>query len=1096
MDLIDNVSRRWGDDLRAELGRTKKVRIAASAFSIYAFDALREELEGVDEVQFLFTSPAFTSQEQGRKERRRFGVDHTESVGHTESTESALLGSEFELRLRNAMTQRSIARECADWIRRTARFHASTTAGEQEALTLDDSVLYTGFRSFTTPDLGYGQGGPASRYVIKNDEPHNTAQFLARFDQLWSDPTRSRDVTREIIEHVATVFTENSPQHIYFVILYNIFAEFLEDVLSDAMPDDRTGYRDTAIWKALYNFQEDAATGIINKLERYNGCTLADSVGLGKTFSALAVIKYYELRNKDVLVLAPKKLSDNWTTFTQNRRSNPFATERFRYDVLAHTDLQRERGSSNGITLDDLNWGNYDLVVIDESHNFRNAIHHEDRETRYDALLRKVIREGVHTKVLMLSATPVNNRFTDLRNQLALAYEGDAEHFAAVLPISSSLDEVFRTAQAAFTTWSKLPAQERTTAAILQRLDLDFFALLDAVTIARSRKQVASFYDTSAIGAFPRRLPPVSISAPLTTRADAPGFEHIATQLETLTLATYTPLGYVLASRRQKYEELYGNVGAGQNRRRGSMANLGAHTRELGIRRLMTTNLLKRLESSLEAFRLTLGTVARRIDTDLAALDQGLSVEDDPEAFESLEAEEDETDVAAPTVGSTVAIDIADLDEISFRRDLEADREVICKLLAALDPIDADGDEKLRELMRVIDQKVREPLNEGNRKVLVFSAFADTAEYLYRHVAPALERGGLRTALVTGTRAPRSTVGRGLDFSTTLTLFSPRSKKRDILLPDDGREIDVLIATDCISEGQNLQDCDMVVNYDIHWNPVRIVQRFGRVDRIGSANSTIQLVNFWPDVDLDRYIHLVERVENRMRITDLTATGDDNVLEPGGGEDAAYRREQLRRLQEEVIDLEDVRAGVSITDLGLNDFHLDLQARLRDDPSIISAPKGLHAVVPADPPAGLVPGVIFALRNVKAGEQFHRENRLHPHYLVYLDTSGKVVAAHTEVKRLLDLLRTASRRHGQPIPEVFEPFNETTADGAEMGTYSRLLTAAIASMAEVEEQGLIDSLFTVGPTALPHPGLGGLDDFEMTAFVAVVDPTTAANDGR
>lgn len=1084
MDVFDNVSRLWGDDLRSELKRSSKVRIAASAFSIFAFDALRAELEGVDEVQFLFTSPAFSGEGGSGKEHRRFAVDHVNA------TESALLGSEFELRLRNAMTQRSIARECAEWIRRTAKFHASTTPGEQEALTLDDSVFYTGFRGFTAPDLGYGQSSPASRYIIKDDAPQNTEKFLDRFEQLWADPARSRDVTQEIIEHVATVFSENSPQHIYFVILYNIFAEFLEDVLTDAMPDDRTGYRDSAIWKALYNFQEDAATGIINKLERYNGCILADSVGLGKTFTALAVIRYYELRNKNVLVLAPKKLSDNWTTFTQNRRSNPFSEERFRYDVLAHTDLQRERGSSNGITLDDFNWGTYDLVVIDESHNFRNAIHHEDRETRYDALLRKVIREGVRTKVLMLSATPVNNRFADLRNQIALAYEGDTERFAANLPINTSLDEVFRDAQAAFSAWSKLPAEQRTSTAILERLDLDFFSLLDAVTIARSRKQVATFYDTSAIGAFPRRLPPASISAPLSLRENTPDFEHIATQLDALTLATYTPLGYVLASRRLKYEELYGNVGAGRNRRSGSMANLGAHTRELGIRRLMTTNLLKRLESSLEAFRLTLRTVAHRIDDDLAALDQGRAVEDDSEEFENVDEENEETDLT-PTIGSTVSIDIADLDVISFRRDLEVDRDVISDLLAALDPIDADGDAKLRELMRVIDQKVREPLNEGNRKVLVFSAFADTAEYLYRHVAPTLERGGLHTALVTGTRAPKNTLGSGLDFSSTLTLFSPRSKKREVLMPEETREIDVLIATDCISEGQNLQDCDMVVNYDIHWNPVRIVQRFGRVDRIGSTNTSIQLVNFWPDVDLDQYIRLVERVENRMRITDITASGDDNVLEPGDSEDAAYRHEQLRRLKDEVIDLEDVRGGVSITDLGLNDVHLDLQARLREDPSIATAPKGLHAVVPADPAFGLVPGVILALRNVKADGKFQRGNRLHPHYLVYLDEQGDVVAAHTEVKRLLDLLRTACRRQGEPLPEAFDPFNEKTSDGAEMGAYSQLLSTAIESMALSAEEDLVGSLFTAGPTALPTPGLGGLDDFELTAFVAVVDPVAA-----
>lgn len=1074
MNLINNSTHRWADDLRQELRGASSLRIAAAAFSIYAFDALREELEALDEVRFLFTSPAFTERAE-KPELREFTVD-----AHP-GPESVLLGSEFELRLRNSLTQRAVARECADWIRRKARFHASTYDNEQPSAVVDERVSYMGFRALTTPDLGLAPGGPASMFINKIDDSQQTRQLMERFDHLWSDPSRSRDITEEICTQVGRVFEENAPASIYFIILASVFAQFLEDTFTDAMPDDRTGYLDSEVWKGLYNFQRDGATGVINKLERFNGCVLADSVGLGKTYTALAVIKYYELRNKDVLVLAPKKLSDNWLTFTQMNRANPLKKDRFGYTVLAHTDLQRERGESMGTKLQGFEWGNFDLVVIDESHNFRNAIHHEDRETRYDALLRKVVQEGVRTKVLMLSATPVNNRFTDLRNQLNLALEGEP---AAAARLGMDVGEVFRRAQAAFTTWSKLPAEERTTASILALLDSDFFSLLDAVTIARSRKQVSSFYDTTSIGAFPTRLPPISRRSPLSTMPDAPSFAHIAEQLQQLTLATYTPLGYVHASRQAKYEEQYGNVGAGLNRRHGDVKNLGAHSRELGIQRLMTTNLLKRLESSVEAFRLTLATVQHRIDADLAGLDTERSLRTVELSGEILEEDEEQATTMFAS-GPNIAIDLDDLDVISFRRDLEADQKIIAELSDALTPIGPDEDEKLRDLMRVIDEKVANPVNEGNRKVLIFSAFADTAEYLYQYVGPALERAGLHTALVTGGASPKSTVGSGLDFSTILTLFSPVSKNRASLLPSETREIDVLIATDCISEGQNLQDCDMVVNYDIHWNPVRIVQRFGRVDRLGSTNAQIQLVNFWPDVELDDYIHLVERVENRMRITDLTATGDDNVLDPGASDDAEYRAAQLHRLQNETIDLEDVRTGVSITDLGLNDFHLDLQRRLREDPGLVTAPRGLHAVVPADPTVGLVPGVIFALRDVTNREATRTSNRLHPHYLVYVDREGQVVASHRDSKQLLDVLRAACRQHEQPVPEAFEPFNEETADGADMTRYSRLLSQAVASIGEAEEESVVDSLFSRGPTARPGGGPAELTDVELTAFVVI-----------
>lgn len=1081
MRIIDNVNELLGDDLRSEIKADSRVRIAASTFSIFAFEALRKELEKVDGLDFIFTSPSFVTANATDplpKARREFFIPAASNG------ESALYGTEFEIRLRNKLTQRAIARECADWVRRKVSFRSNRTgAPMQQFAIVDDGATYLPLHGFTSADLGYERGNAVSNMVTKVDEAPMTAQYVQLFDQIWHNPDQLDDVTDVVHDHIAAIYAENSPERIYFLILYNLFAEFLDDINEDVLPNDRTGYQDTAIWNALYDFQRDAAIGAINKLETFNGCILADSVGLGKTFTALAVIKYYELRNKSVLVLAPKKLSENWTNYNANLTTNIFASDRFNYDVLAHTDLSRTKGESMGLRLDRVNWGNYDLIVIDESHNFRNADYAEEKESRYQRLMRQVIREGVKTKVMMLSATPVNNRFNDLKNQLQLAYEGESANLAKHLDLSTTVEKVFAGAQRVFNEWSKLPAETRTTTAILEMLDFDFFELLDAVTIARSRKHIEAFYDTTEIGAFPERLPPLSIRKPLTDLKGVLTFNEIFEQLQLLNLGVYTPLAYVLPSRFAKYEELY-KVGSS-----GSRANLGQQGREQGLKRLMTVNLLKRLESSVEAFRLTLGKLEAAVDGTLTRLGQH---PDTATAFDvtvaDLDADDDESEAEFLAYGEKIRIDLADVDVESWRRDLWDDRETLRELLGVMASVTPEHDLKLVELQRLVRSKVANPINDGNRKVLIFSAFADTANYLYRELAPILQQAGLETALVTGGgHGGQTTLGKGYDFQEALTLFSPRSKQRHLAMPNNDSEIDVLIGTDCISEGQNLQDCDYVVNYDIHWNPVRIIQRFGRIDRIGSTNAQIQLVNFWPDISLDEYINLKERVESRMVIADLAATADDNVLTQESS-DTAFRREQLRRLQDEVIELEDVRTGVSITDLGLNDFRMDLLGYVKEYGDLTAAPKGLHAVVPAQPEKGLKPGALFALRNVNADERINRGNRLHPHYLVYLDDRGRVIADHTEVKHLLDIVRIACRGHNEPASEVCRIFNAATDEGSNMAHYSELLTTAIRSMVEVTDEQDLDSLFTPGNTTALTQVINGLDDFELIAFLAIVEP--------
>ena len=1085
MKILDNINSLLGDDLKAEVRPGTKLRIAASTFSIFAFEALRQELEGVDELQFIFTSPTFLAAKATDplpKERRQFFIP----PGKT--GESSLYGSRFEIRLRNKLTQRAIARECADWVRRKVSFRSNRTgAPMQQFAVIDDRVAYQPIQGFTSADLGYERGNAVSNIVTKLDESPVANQYAALFDQIWNTPDQLEEVTQAVHDHIASVYAENSPARIYFLILYNLFAEFMEDINEDVLPNDRTGYQDTQVWKSLYNFQRDAATGIINKLETYNGCILADSVGLGKTFTALAVIKYYELRNKSVLVLAPKKLAENWTNYNANLTTNIFASDRFNYDVLAHTDLSRTRGESLGLRLDRINWGNYDLVVIDESHNFRNADYAEEKESRYQRLMRMVIQEGVKTKVLMLSATPVNNRFNDLKNQLQLAYEGDSDNLAQQLNISTTVEKVFSDAQRVFNEWSKLPPESRTTDRILQMLDFDFFELLDSVTIARSRKHIQAFYDTSEIGPFPERLPPQSIRAPLSDISDVPDFNDIFAQLQVLTLAVYTPLAYVFPSRISKYEDLY-NVKGGTAR-----SNIGQAGREQGLKKLMTVNLLKRLESSVEAFRLTLSKIEEAVDRTLNRIESRTDtvVDIDPQlAGQELDFDdEDDDNVEALSLGETIRIDLDDIDVDSWKRDLWNDRETLRELLDEMAKVTPDRDLKLQALKRLIEAKAAIPINPGNRKTLIFSAFADTAKYLYRELAPSLVDAGLESALVTGgSQRAKTTLGTGYDFQQVLTLFSPKSKQRHLTMPQETGELDVLIGTDVISEGQNLQDCDYLVNYDIHWNPVRIIQRFGRIDRIGSTNAQIQLVNFWPDISLDEYINLKERVENRMVIADLAGTADDNVLTMQSN-DAEFRRDQLRKLQDEVIELEDVRTGVSITDLGLNDFRMDLLSYIKEYGDLADAPKGLHAVIPANPAKGLQPGVLFALHNINADDTINRGNRLHPHYIVYLRDDGTVIADHTEAKYLLDLIRAGCRQYEEPVADAVRIFNAATAEGAQMGKYSELLTAAIKSMIDITEERDIDSLFTSGGTTALTQTIAGLDDFELIAFIAVVDPT-------
>lgn len=1074
MELINNITKTLRDDLSIEIQHGSKVSIAAACFSIYAFQELKSQLKDIDELRFIFTSPTFITEKPG-KEKREFYIPRL-------NRERSLYGTEFEVKLRNELTQKAIAKECADWIRQKVTFKSNVTAENMMGFINVDDNNYMPINGFTTVDLGCERGNNAYTFIQKTGAPFSQA-YLELFETLWNDTTRMQEVTDEVIENISTAYNENSPDFIYFVTLYNIFNEFLEDISEDVLPNEATGFKDSKIWSMLYNFQKDAVLAIINKLEKYNGCILADSVGLGKTFTALAVIKYYENRNKSVLVLCPKKLTNNWNTYKDNYVNNPIACDRLRYDVLYHTDLNRTHGTSNGLDLDRLNWGNYDLVVIDESHNFRNGgkisgDEDNEKENRYLKLLNKVIRAGVKTKVLMLSATPVNNRFNDLKNQIALAYEGHTDIVDEKLNTSRSINEIFRNAQRAFNTWSKWEPSERTTANLLKMLDFDFFEVLDSVTIARSRKHIQKYYDTSDIGTFPVRLPPISKAPPLTDLSDAINYNEIFDLLMQLTLSIYTPSHYILPSKIEKYAELFGDDT--------SLTQVG---RELGIRRLMAINLMKRMESSVYSFNLTLTRIKDQIEHTIQTIndfDRMSSTEvtlTDLSHIDEFDGEDQNDDLFS--FGRKVKIALGDMDYESWRRSLEKDKYTLDLLTFMVADITPEHDSKLQTLLSILQDKMEHPINEGNKKVIIFTAFADTADYLYEHVSKYVKSTyGLDTAMVSGTVDGKATVKnlRG-DLNTILTCFSPISKDKHLLMPNDNTSIDVLIATDCISEGQNLQDCDYLINYDIHWNPVRIIQRFGRVDRIGSKNSVIQLVNFWPDVTLDEYIDLKAKVETRMKIVNMTATGDDNILSNEEKTDLEYRKNQLQRLRDEVVDIEEMTTGISIMDLGLNEFRLDLIEYAKQHPDIDKTPFGLHAVAAAteDTP----PGVIFVLKNRVNSVNINNQNRLHPFYMVYISNDGEVICDHLSPKDMLDRMRYLCKGKTEPIAELYRKFNKETRDGKDMKQVSNLLGQSISSIIEVKEESDIDSFLNGGQVSFLTDTIKGLDDFELICFLVI-----------
>jgi superfamily II DNA or RNA helicase len=1068
MKLIKNTgSDRVIDELRRALAPPSSLDLASSSFSLFAFAELRDLLEKLDACRVVL--PATSGGELG------------------------LTGSDADRSFRNRLELRWLARECGTWISRKAEVRGASAllpqsmliAGKPESET---QRVITGNCPFTTEGLGVTPGNQFS-LIQSSEKAEESALLGAWFMSLWNTLPSSDHQKAALLSLLQELAEPKAPSLIYYLTLFQIFKDLGDQLDEERIVKSATGIRNTTVWKKLYKFQRDGVVGAIDKLERLGGCIIADSVGLGKTFEALAIIKYYELRNDRVLVLVPKRLRDNWTLYKANDRRNFLSSDRFNYDVLNHTDLSRNTGASGDIDLAHVNWGNYDLVVIDESHNFRNKATHNTRETRYDRLMRRIIQEGVKTRVLMLSATPVNNRLADLKNQISFVTEADdvalADHG---IP---SIEATVRQAQLQFNRWMALEDSQRSSSHLLEMLGFDYFKLLDLLTIARSRKHIEKYYGTKETGRFPERLKPINIKREVDLTGEFRSIREINNEIRRLTLAAYAPLRYVLPHRQAAYDAKY------STRIRGGESFFRQVDREESLVHLLRVNVLKRMESSVTSFSLTVQRQLADVEATLA------KIEAQAEALEEIDiADIDAEDPAFESllVGRKVKVLLQDVDRIKWRQDLIEDRNRLATLLSAAKQVNSARDAKLKALREVIEHKCRAPLNPGNRKLLVFTAFADTAQYLYRELAEwAQKEFGLHAALVTGTGQNQTTLPNlRKDFVSIITAFSPRSKERPEDFAGDG-EIDLLIATDCVSEGQNLQDCDTVVNYDIHWNPVRIIQRFGRIDRLGSFNDRIQLINFWPNLELEEYINLEQRVSGRMVLLDISATGEENIIEYQSGDqmnDLEYRRNQLLKLQEAVIDLEDLSSGVSIADLTLNDFRVDLAGILKEHPEKLERlPFGTFAVTTTQAvgEATIPPGVIFCLRAVgeAALKTIEPGYPLAPHYIVHVGDDGAVLLPFTQVKQLLDRLKRLSIGRDLPDAGACASFDKATRNGKDMSAVQDLLATAVASVVGKKEERAIASLFTPGGTHAMKGEFQGINDFEVVAFLVVL-PEKAA----
>jgi len=1098
------------DFLLENLKANSKVNIVSAYFTIYAYETLKNSLDGIEKLNFLFGEPKFVKAlDPSKTDKKTFKI---EDDGIT---------------LSNRMRQSQVAKECAEWIQKKVDIRSikQTNLMHGKLYHIENNGVEVGLMgssNFTQRGLGVATSSNIELNMVV-DSDRDRKDLKNWFFEIWNDETLVEDVKKEVLQYLEQLYLDQPPEFLYFKTLSHIFKEFLEDQTKGGLLAEQHLLTETEIWKILFDFQKDAVKGAINKINKHRGCIIADSVGLGKTFEALAIIKYFELHNERVLVLCPKKLKDNWTVYQAHNASslNPFLKDRFGYSVLCHTDLSRENGHSGDIDLANFQWGVFDLVVIDESHNFRNNIKGKRdeygnvvRRSRYERLMQDILKSGVHTKVLMLSATPVNNTLSDLRNQISFITEDKDNAFAASESMGiPSIKETLRVAQMKFTEWAaKRVKEQRTSRDLLNELDSAFFRLLDELTIARSRKHIHRYYqgEIDKIGGFPKRSKPESIFSEIDLSGRFLSYDKVNDEIEKYALSLFNPSKYILSEWVSHYEEKARTSGFTQFTQR---------DRESFLIGMMKINFMKRLESSIESFEITIGRTIEKIEDLEKKIDQFQQLKNKPVEFDNSETEiptdEDEELKDAFEVGKKVTFKLEHLDLDRWLTDLKKDKDQLSVLYNSAVLVSPNKDAKLKDLKSLIEKKVNHPTKNSqgkvNKKVLIFTAFADTAKYLYNEIKNWAENDlNVHIALVTGgsggcttTFAPKGFTGR-TDYAWILANFSPISKKRNQMkgMPQEG-EIDILIATDCISEGQNLQDCDYLINYDIHWNPVRIIQRFGRIDRIGSLNPEVSLVNFWPTKDLEKYIKLKYRAEARMALVDITATAEDNILSTDEIKDLIkdelkYRDKQLMRLKDEILDLEDFDESVNLSEFTLDDFRIELANYIEANKKLLeAAPLGLYSVVPHvierttlfdQKIAEIIqPGVIFCLMQKQNAIENQKVNPLQPYFLVYIRDDKVVRFTFTHPKQILEIFRLLCVGQTKPFEDLCRQFDSETQNGNDMQKYTELMKTAVKSIVHTFEKRATGQLFDSRGAVLPpqEAFLNEETEFELITWLVI-----------
>ena len=1019
-----------GAFLASEIENGSSLSVVSAYFTINAYNALKGSLGGIEGLRFLFGEPSFIK-----------------SLDPENAAEKAFKIVDEGLALREQLQQKPIAKACAKWIKEKVEIRSTRQSnllhGKMYHIAkngVEKAIM--GSSNFTVRGLGLSPPHNNIELNLEVDDPQDRRDLKAWFDEIWSDTNHVEDVKAKVIAALNRLGRDYAPEFIYYKTLYELFRDDLEARMNNDEKLEDTHLYDTQIWNTLYDFQKDGVRSVIARLLNHNGCILADSVGLGKTYTALAVIKFFELRNDRVLVLCPKKLRENWGLYPahHNQHNNPFEADKFGYALMSHTDLSRYSGESGGIALEGFNWGNFDLVVIDESHNFRNDTKpvRDDagnivRHSRYTRLLEEVINAGAQTKVLMLSATPVNTSLIDLRNQIYLMTEKREDAFRESLGISN-IRALLGQAQKTFKEWEQSPdpGGHRNKSKLLNELGPDFFQLLGGVSIARSRRHIENFYakEIGRIGKFPEQLKPENHHPPTDLNSEL-SYKYLADQIEKFSLSIYTPSSYVISEAVKQ-----------RLAREKQTFRFNQLDREKFLIGMVQTNFLKRLESSAHSLTKTLGRTIDKIDELLGRMDRYENAQaggkTDLRLDDDILPDDDEDDEDFFVNRARHPYHLRELDCPRWKADLIKDREALTKAWGSVKAITPERDGKLQAIKAHIRDKAQNPTTNKdgkvNRKLLVFTTFKDTAEYLHENLSDLAAELALRVAMVSGD-ATRTAISPN-NFNAILTNFAPQARGRD----DNGSdEIDLLIATDCISEGQNLQDCDTVLNYDIHWNPVRIIQRFGRIDRIGSRNRSVRMINYWPTEDMEVYLRLQSRVEARMALADAAATGDEDPLNESAYEHAKmelnFRDQQLKQLREDVLALDDLSDGVVLSDFTLDYFFTQLLRYLENNKRELEAtPNGVYAVT-HDESHPRETGVIFFLRQWNASADIQRKTAspIHPFYAVYIRKNGDIRYGCANARQVLDLFETAAGGKIDPLQDLCIQFDDETQTGENMG---------------------------------------------------------------